>query len=66
MQNHVCCGIVALDCELLACLAPPAAGEPKRLWLLLFSVADRHGQRLRLVERWTWAAATITAATARL
>jgi Transposase DDE domain group 1 len=75
-QNQVWCEIVALACELLAwtqMLALAGAArrwEPKRLRLRLFSVAGRLASsgrrlRLRLAERWPWAA-EITAATARL
>jgi hypothetical protein len=74
-QNQVWCEIVALACELLAwtqmlALAGPARRwEPKRLRLRLFSTAGRLVRggrlRLRLAERWPWAA-DITAATARL
>ena len=75
-QNQVWCEIVALACELLAwtqmlALAGDARRwEPKRLRLRLFSVAGRLARggrrlRLRLAERWPWAA-EITAAIARL
>ena len=75
-QNLVWCEIVALACELLAwtqMLALPGTArrwEPKRLPLYLFSVAGCLGAsgrrlRLRLGERWPWAA-EITAAAARL
>jgi hypothetical protein len=75
-QNQIWCEIVALACELIAwtqMLALAGAArrwEPKRLRLRLFSVAGRLASsgrrlRLRLAERWPWAA-DITAATARL
>jgi hypothetical protein len=75
-QNQIWCEIVALACELLAwtqmlALAAQARRwEPKRLRLRLFSVAGRLARggrrlRLRLAERWPWAA-DITAAIARL
>jgi Transposase DDE domain group 1 len=75
-QNQIWCEIVALSCELLAwtqMLALAGAArrwEPKRLRLRLFSVAGRLAAsgrrlRLRLAERWPWAA-DITAAAARL
>jgi hypothetical protein len=75
-QNQVWCEIVALACELLAwtqmlALAGKARRwEPKRLRLRLFSVAGRLAAsgrrlRLRLAERWPWAA-EVTAAVARL
>ena len=75
-QNQLWCEIVALACELLAwtqMLALAGAArrwEPKRLRLRLFSVAGRLASsgrrlRLRLAERWPWAA-EITAAAARL
>jgi hypothetical protein len=75
-QNQVWCEIVALACELLAwtqmlALAGEARRwEPKRLRLRLFAVAGRLARsgrrlRLRLAERWPWAA-DITAAIARL
>jgi hypothetical protein len=75
-QNQVWCEIVALACELLAwtqMLALTGAArrwEPKRLRLRIFSVAGRLASsgrrlRLRLAERWRWAA-DITAAAARL
>jgi hypothetical protein len=75
-QNQVWCEIVALAGELLAwtqmlALAGQARRwEPKRLRLRVFSVAGRLARsgrrlRLRLAERWPWAA-EITAATARL
>ena len=75
-QNQVWCEIVALACELLAWMQMLAlAGdarrwEPKRLRLRLFAVAGRLASsgrrlRLRLAERWPWAAG-ITAAAARL
>ena len=66
-QNQVWCEIVALACELLAwtqLLALTGTArrwEPKRLRLRLFSVAGRlvrggRRLRLRLAERWPWAA----------
>jgi hypothetical protein len=75
-QNQVWCEIVALACELLAwtqmlALAGPARRwEPKRLRLRIFAVAGRLARggrrlRLRLAERWPWAA-DVTAAIARL
>jgi hypothetical protein len=75
-QNQVWCEIVALACELLAwtqmlALAGKARRwEPRRLRLRLFSVAGRLAAsgrrlRLRLAERWPWAA-EVTAAAARL
>jgi hypothetical protein len=75
-QNQLWCEIVALACELLAwtqllALAGEARRwEPKRLRLCLFSVAGRLARggrrlRLRLAERWPWAA-DITAAVTRL
>ena len=75
-QNQVWCEIVALACELLAwtqMLALAGAArrwEPKRLRLRLFAVAGRLARsgrrlRLRLAERWPWAA-DITAAATRL
>jgi len=75
-QNQIWCEIVALACELIAwtqMLALAGAAlrwEPKRLRLRLFSVAGRLASsgrrlRLRLAERWPWAA-DITAAAARL
>ena len=75
-QNQLWCEIVALACELIAwtqMLALAGAArrwEPKRLRLRLFSVAGRLASsgrrlRLRLAERWPWAA-EITAAIARL
>jgi hypothetical protein len=75
-QNQLWCEIVALASELLAwtqMLALAGAArrwEPKRLRLRLFAVAGRLASsgrrlRLRLAERWPWAA-ELTAATARL
>jgi hypothetical protein len=75
-QNQVWCEIVALACELLAwtqLLALTGSArrwEPKRLRLRLFSTAGRlvrggRRLRLRLAERWPWAA-EITAAVTRL
>jgi DDE family transposase len=75
-QNQVWCEIVALACELLAwtqMLALTGTArqwEPKRLRLRLFSIAGRLASsgrrlRLRLAERWPWAA-QITAAITRL
>jgi hypothetical protein len=75
-QNQLWCEIVALACELLAwtqmlALAGPARRwEPKRLRLRVFAVAGRlvrggRRLRLRLAERWPWAAG-ITAAVTRL
>ena len=66
-QNQVWCEIVALACELLAwtqMLALAGAArrwEPKRLRLRIFAVAGRlvrggRRLRLRLAERWPWAA----------
>ena len=74
--NQLWCEIVALACDLLAwtqmlALAGPARRqEPKRLRLRLFAVAGRLASsgrrlRLRLAERWPWAA-DIAAAIARL
>ena len=74
--NQVWCEVVALACELLAwtqllALAGEARRwEPKRLRLRLFSVAGRLARsgrrlRLRLAERWPWAA-DVTAAVTRL
>jgi DDE family transposase len=75
-QNQVWCEIVALACELLAWTQMLAltgtarSWEPKRLRLRVFAVAGRLARsgrrlRLRLAERWPWAA-EITAAAARL
>ncbi len=75
-QNQIWCEIVALACELLAwtqMLALAGAArcwEPKRLRLRLFAVAGRLASsgrrlRLRLAERWPWAA-EITAAVTRM
>jgi hypothetical protein len=75
-QNQVWCEIVALACELLAWTQMLAltgkarSWEPKRLRLRIYAVAGRLARsgrrlRLRLAERWPWAAA-ITAAAARL
>jgi Transposase DDE domain group 1 len=75
-QNQLWCEIVALACELLAwtqMLALTGAArrwEPRRLRLRLIAVAGRLASsgrrlRLRLAERWPWAA-DITAAAARL
>ncbi len=75
-QNQVWCEIVALACDLLAwtqLLALTGTArrwEPKRLRLRLFSAAGRlvrggRRLRLRLAERWAWAA-DITAAVTRL
>jgi hypothetical protein len=75
-QNQVWCEIVALACELLAWMQMLAlAGEarrwePKRLRLRVFAIAGRLARsgrrlRLRLAERWPWAA-DITAAVTRL
>ena len=75
-QNQVWCESVALACELLAwtqilALAGNARRwKPKRLRLRLLSVAGRLASsgcrlRLRLAERWPWAA-DITAAITRL
>ena len=74
--NQLWCEIVSLACELLAwtqmlALAGDARRwEPKRLRLRLFAVAGRLARssrrlRLRLAERWPWAA-DITAAITRL
>jgi hypothetical protein len=74
-RNQVWCEI-ALAGELLAWTqmlalpGPACCWEPKRLRLRLFSVAGRLASggrclRLRLAERWPWAAG-ITAAVARL
>jgi hypothetical protein len=72
-QNQIWCEIVALACELLAWMqmlalhdTPARRYEPKRLRLRLFAVAGRlvrGGRRLRLriAERWPWAAHIITA-----
>ena len=75
-QNQVWCEIVALACELLAwtqMLALTGTArrwEPKRLRLRIFAVAGRlvrsaRRLRLRLAERWAWAA-QITVAVTRL
>jgi hypothetical protein len=75
-QNQVWCEIVALACELLACMQMLALTgkarrwEPKRLRLRVFSVAGRlvsggRRLRLRLAERWPWTG-QITAAVTRL
>jgi hypothetical protein len=75
-QNQVWCEIVALACELLAwtqllALAGQARRwEPKRLRLRIFAAAGRLATsarrlRLRLAERWPWAA-DIAAAVTRL
>jgi hypothetical protein len=75
-QNQLWCEIVALACDLLAwtqmlALAGEARRwEPKRLRLRLFAVAGRLATsgrrlRLRLAQRWPWAA-DISAAVARL
>jgi hypothetical protein len=75
-QNQVWCEIVALACELLAWTQMLALTgkarrwEPKRLRLRLFAVAGRLARggrrlRLRLAERWPWAA-DIAAAVTRL
>ena len=75
-QNQVWCEIVALACELLAWTQMLALTgkarrwEPKRLRLRLFAVAGRLARggrrlRLRLAERWPWAAG-IAAAVTRL
>jgi len=75
-QNQIWCEIVALACELLAwtqmlaLAGKPRRWEPERLRLRIFAVAGRLAAsgrrlRLRLAERWPWAAA-ITAAAARL
>jgi hypothetical protein len=75
-RNQLWCEIVSLACELLAwtqMLALTGNGrrwEPKRLRLRLFSVAGRLASssrrlRLRLAERWPWAA-DITSAITRL
>jgi hypothetical protein len=72
-QNQVWCEIVALACELLAWMQMPAlAGaarrwEPERLRLRVFAVAGRLASsgrrlRLRLAERWPWAAQIAIAA----
>jgi hypothetical protein len=66
-QSQVWCEIVALACELLAwtqMLALTGVARrwgPKRLRLLVFAVAARLASsgrrlRLRLAERWPWAA----------
>ena len=66
-QNQVWCEIVALACELLAWTQMLALTgqsrrwEPKRLRLRIFAVAGRLARggrrlRLRLAERWPWAA----------
>jgi hypothetical protein len=75
-QNQIWCEIAALACELLAwtqMLALTGTArrrEPKRLRLRIFAVAGRLASsgrrlRLRLAERWPWAA-DITAAVTRL
>jgi Transposase DDE domain group 1 len=75
-QNQVWCEIVALACDLIAWMQMLALTgktrrwEPKRLRLRLFAVAGRlvssgRRLRLRLAERWPWAA-DITAAITRL
>jgi hypothetical protein len=75
-QNQIWCEIVALACELLAWTQMLALTgkarrwEPRRLRLRIFSVAGRLARsarrlRLRLAERWLWAA-DITTAAARL
>jgi hypothetical protein len=75
-QNQLWCEIVALACELAAwtqliALAGEAPRwEPKRLCLRIFAVVGRLARsgrrpRLRLAERWPWAA-DIAAAIARL
>jgi DDE family transposase len=75
-QNQLWCEIVALACELLAWTQMLALTgearrwEPKRLRLRIFAVAGRLARggrrlRLRLAERWPWAAG-ITAAITRL
>ena len=73
-QNQLWCEIVALACELLAwtqLLALTGTArrwEPKRLRLRVFAVAGRlvrggRRLRLRLAERWPWAAQITVAAT---
>ena len=75
-HNQIWCEIVALACELLAwtqMLALTGTArrwEPKRLRLRIFAVAGRlvrsaRRLRLRLAERWAWAA-QITVAVTRL
>ena len=75
-QNQVWCEVVALACELIAWMQMLALTgtarrwEPKRLRLRLFSAAGRLARggrrlRLRLAERWPWAA-DLTAAVTRL
>lgn len=75
-QNQLWCEITALACELtawmqmLALTGKARRWEPKRLRLRLFSAAGRLARggrrlRLRLAERWPWAA-DITAAASRL
>jgi hypothetical protein len=75
-QNQVWCEIVALACELMAWMQMLALDgkarrwEPKRLRLRLFSAAGRLARggrrlRLRIAQRWPWAA-DITAAITRL
>jgi Transposase DDE domain group 1 len=75
-QNQVWCEIVTLACELLAWTQMLALTgkarrwEPKRLRLRLLAIAGRLARgsrrlRLRLADRWPWAA-DITAAITRL
>jgi hypothetical protein len=75
-QNQIWCEIVALACELMAWMQMLALTgkarrwEPRRLRLRIFAVAGRIASsgrrlRLRLAERWPWAAG-ITAAATRL
>jgi len=75
-QNQVWSELVALACDLIAWMQGLALTgnarrwEPKRLRLRLFAVAGRLGSggrrlRLRLAERWPWAA-DVTAAITRL
>ena len=75
-QNQVWCEIAALACDLIAWMQMLALTgkarrwEPKRLRLRLFAVAGRLASggrrlRLRLAERWPWAA-DVTAAITRL
>ena len=73
-QNQVWCEIIALACELLAWMQMLALTgtarrwEPKRLRLRIFAVAARLARsgrrlRLRLAQRWPWAAEITLAAT---
>ena len=73
-QNQLWCEIVALACELiawtqmLALTGTARRWEPKRLRFRIFAVAGRLASsgrrlRLRLAERWPWAAELIAAVT---